>query len=391
MSKFKILIVDDEPFNVDYLEQELDDLGYITVSACNGHEALEKVQNDSPDLILLDIMMPVMDGFEVLSHLKRDPDTRDLPVIVISANTDLKSVVRGIQMGAEDYLPKPFEDTLLRARISSSLEKKRLRDIEQLYMKSMEHELEIGRRIQKRFLPSDLPKVEGWEVAAYFKAAREVAGDFYDAFLLPDGNLVCVVGDVCDKGVGAALFMTLFRSLVRITAMTEFYSQGNETALLSPAERIQHIVSFTNNYICETHWDANMFATLFVGIINPLDGMLTYANCGNERPILGSAGKAPAILQPTNPVVGIFPWARYGIQEICMEEGDILLIFTDGIPDARSEANLEFGKESVLTRMSNCNQAAADQLGEIIADLQAFIGTAEQFDDITLLAIKRNP
>jgi sigma-B regulation protein RsbU (phosphoserine phosphatase) len=232
--------------------------------------------------------------------------------------------------------------------------------------------------------------VEGWEIAAYFKAAREVAGDFYDAFLLPDGNLVCVVGDVCDKGVGAALFMTLFRSLVRVTAMTEFYSQVDETASLSPAERLQHIVSFTNNYICETHWDANMFATLFVGIINPRDGMLTYANCGNERPILGGADKAPAILQPTNPVVGIFPWAQYGIQEICLEEGDMLLIFTDGIPDARSEANLEFGKESVITRMSNCNPTAAGQLGEIVADLQAFIGAAEQFDDITLLAIKRN-
>ncbi len=157
MTDFKILIVDDEPFNVDYLEQELDDLGYKTVSACNGQKALERVLTESPDLILLDIMMPVMDGFEVLSHLKGNPATRDLPVIVISANTDLKSVVKGIQMGAEDYLPKPFEDTLLRARIASSLEKKRLRDIEQLYMKSMEHELEIGRRIQKRFLPASLP------------------------------------------------------------------------------------------------------------------------------------------------------------------------------------------------------------------------------------------
>jgi phosphoserine phosphatase RsbU/P len=390
MTNFKILIVDDEPFNVDYLEQELDDLGYKTVSACNGQDALEKVQAETPDLILLDIMMPVMDGFEVLSHLKADPATRDLPVIVISANTDLKSVVKGIQMGAEDYLPKPFEDTLLRARIASSLEKKRLRDIEQLYMKSMEHELEIGRRIQKRFLPASLPLVEGWEIAAYFKSAREVAGDFYDAFLLPDGNLVCVVGDVCDKGVGAALFMTLFRSLVRVTAMTDLYSNQNEIVSLLPVERLQHIVSFTNNYICETHWDANMFATLCVGIINPLDGTLTYANCGNERPMLGGAGKEPAILQATNPVVGIFPWAQYVIKETCLEKGDMLLIFTDGIPDARNDANLEFGKAPVVRRMSSCDQTATNLLGEIVADLQSFIGPAEQFDDITLLAIRRN-
>jgi adenylate cyclase len=123
-----ILIVDDEPFNLDYLEQELDDLNYDIVSACNGQEALEKVQSESPDLVLLDIMMPVMDGFAVLASLKADPKLRHIPVIVISAMNDLQSVVKGIEQGAEDYLPKPFEPVLLQARISSSLEKKRLRD-----------------------------------------------------------------------------------------------------------------------------------------------------------------------------------------------------------------------------------------------------------------------
>lgn len=128
MQNAKILIVDDEPFNVDYLEQELDDLGYQTVSAVNGQEALEKVRSESPDLVLLDVMMPIMNGFSALSHLKADPMLRDIPVIIISAMTDLESIVKGVKLGAEDYLPKPFEPTLLQARISSSLEKKRLRD-----------------------------------------------------------------------------------------------------------------------------------------------------------------------------------------------------------------------------------------------------------------------
>ena len=128
MADPKILIVDDEPFNVDYLEQELEELDYETVSAFNGQEALDRVRSDFPDLILLDIMMPVMDGFELLTCLKADSCTRDIPVIVISASTDLQSVVRGVQLGAEDYLPKPFEPVLLKARIASSLEKKRLRD-----------------------------------------------------------------------------------------------------------------------------------------------------------------------------------------------------------------------------------------------------------------------
>jgi adenylate cyclase len=127
-SKPKILIVDDEPFNIDYLEQELEDLHYDIISARDGREALNKVKRELPDLILLDIMMPVMDGFTVLAQLKADPALRNIAVIVISAMDDLKSVIKGIKQGAEDYLPKPFEPTLLHARIAASLEKKSLRD-----------------------------------------------------------------------------------------------------------------------------------------------------------------------------------------------------------------------------------------------------------------------
>ena len=128
MTQPKILIVDDEPFNIDYLEQELEELNYVILTASNGKDALDLVKSEHPDLILLDIMMPVMDGFAVLGELKADPLLRHIPVIVISAVNDLESVVKGIQLGAEDYLPKPFEPTLLHARISASLEKKSLRD-----------------------------------------------------------------------------------------------------------------------------------------------------------------------------------------------------------------------------------------------------------------------
>ena len=211
----KILIVDDEPYNLDYLEQELADLDYDTVAAADGQQALDSVEVEAPDLILLDIMMPVMDGFAVLTKLKASPSTREIPVLIISATSDLQSVVKGIELGAEDYLPKPFEPTLLKARMAASLAKKGLRDLEGLYLHSLERELEIAREIQTGFLPSELPIVEGWEVAAYFRSAKEVAGDFYDAFSLPDGKLAIVVADVCGKGVGAALFMTLFRSLIR--------------------------------------------------------------------------------------------------------------------------------------------------------------------------------
>src|SRR5258706_1133258 len=133
-----ILIVDDEPFNVDFLEQELEDLGYQTLAASNGQSALEQVKTHAPALVLLDIMMPIMDGFTVLGQLKADPASRDIPVIIISAMTDMASIVKGVKLGAEDYLPKPFEAVLLEARIAASLDKKRRRDQEMEYLRQEE-------------------------------------------------------------------------------------------------------------------------------------------------------------------------------------------------------------------------------------------------------------
>ena len=384
-TKPKILIVDDEPFNVDYLEQELEDRDYDTLSAANGREALEKVGAEAPDLILLDIMMPVMDGFEVLRRLKSNPDTRDIPVIVISANNNLESVVKGIQLGAEDYLPKPFEPVLLQARLHSSLEKKRLRDLEHLYLKGLQREMEIARDIQKSFLPSELPRVEGWELAACFKAAREVAGDFYDAFLLPDGNLACVVGDVCGKGVGAALYMTLFRSLIRATCTTDLLPDSGG---LTTAERLQHAVAFTNRYVAETHESGATFATMFLGVFEPEGGRLTYVTAGQERPLWSSEGCPPTALQTTGPIVGMIPEARFGVKEIVMNRGDLLLIFTDGITEAQDAGLQCFGKER-LPALLDGDRAPAAVLERIDGEVSCFVGDAEQFDDITLLTVHR--
>ncbi len=390
MLKLKILIADDEPFNLDYLEQELGELDYETVSVGDGGEAWEKVQSEHPDLVLLDIMMPVMDGFEVLSRLKANPATRDIPVIVISADDDLKSVVRGIKLGAEDYLPKPFEPTLLYARISSCLEKKHLRDLQQLYLKGLERELDIAREIQQGFLPAELPRMEGWEIAAYFKAAREVAGDFYDAFLLPDGNLVWVIGDVCGKGVGAALFMTLFRSLIRATATTDTFTNQEKTPALSAAERLQHVISFTNQYISETHGDANMFATVFIGMIQLEEGRLSYINCGNESSLLLRDGNVAAELKPTGPVVGIIPDAVFAVNEILLEKNDLLLAFTDGIPDAINGENVVFGGQRLLDSVTGGDTSPQELLSKIQDALLEFAGSTDQFDDITMLAVKRS-
>jgi len=384
----KILIVDDEPFNVDYLEQELEGMDCEIISASNGQEALEKVRGAAPDLVLLDIMMPVMDGYAVLSQLKADASTRDIPVVIISASNDLKSVVRGIQMGAEDYLPKPFEPTLLHARVSSSLEKKRLHDLRTLYLRSLEREMEIAREIQMSFLPPQLPTLEGWEIAAYFKAAREVAGDFYDAFMLPNDQLIFDVGDVCGKGIGAALFMTLYRSLIRAAATTDNFAPLGDSQLDPDAERLKQAVTCANNYVMDTHEEAK-FSTLFIGLVELKTGRLTYINCGNESPLLLRKNGSLKELKPTGPAIGIFKDIDFAVGETLLEKDDMLLAFSDGITDTMNCDNTTFGRQRLEALVREYTGTSAGLLKLLVDEGQHFAGGVEQFDDITLLAVKR--
>lgn len=384
----RILIVDDEPLNIDYLEQELEEKGFELLSASNGQEALDTIRESLPDLVLLDIMMPVMDGFAVLEQVKADPVTRNIPIIIISANNDLKSIVKGIQRGAEDYLPKPFEPVILNARISASLERKRLRDQEQLYLQSLEKELNIARAIQTQFLPPEMPELPGWELAPYFKAAKFVAGDYYDAFTLPGGELIFVVGDVCGKGVGAALFMTLFRSLIRATASASLSLEG-DASNLSPAARLHGAVNITNRYVAETHETALVFSTLVIGLIDSSTGTMTYINAGNEAPYLIRKNGELEELRPTGPVIGFNPLAVFKTQETRLEPGESLLVFTDGIPDAKDPQDEFFGHTRLKCILNSPPERSDQLVAQIGAELDAFIGDTDQFDDITILALRR--
>lgn len=388
MKPSKILIVDDEPFNLDYLEQELEGSDYEIFKATNGQEALEQVKLTEPDLVLLDIMMPVMDGFSVLSKLKADTSTRDIPVVIISASNDLRNVVKGIKMGAEDYLPKPFEPTILHARVSSSLEKKHLNDLQTLYLKSLEREFEIAREIQLSFLPTQLPALAGWKIAAYFKAAREVAGDFYDAFMLPKDQLVFTVGDVCGKGIGAALFMTLYRSLIRAAATSKYFMPGLGELADFAANRLKQIVSCANNYVMETHEDAK-FTTLLIGLVDLKTGKLSYVNCGNELPLLRRKDGIVTELPSISPAIGIFKDVDFTVGEILIEEGDLLLAYTDGITDTMNINNVTFGKQRLLELVREYPGSCPELLSLLVTQASQFAGDIEQFDDITLMAVKR--
>ncbi|MDE3089520.1 MAG: response regulator, partial [Chloroflexota bacterium] len=290
----RILVVDDNQLNRMVLTRALTEQGHQAATAENGLQALKLLSagqadaSASFDIVLLDIEMPEMDGFQVLQYLKSDAALRDIPVIVISALDEMESAIRCIEMGAEDFLPKPFNPVLLRARIDASLEKKRLRDREHLYLKGLERELEIGREIQFSFLPDALPQPPGWEIAARFLPARQVSGDLYDVFALHgDAQIGLVIADVCDKGVGAALYMALFRSLLRVTSNLDYFADRHRpSAPSNPAANLKNAVALTNNYIARTHEQASMFATLFFGILDPATGALIYINGGHQPPII---------------------------------------------------------------------------------------------------------
>jgi adenylate cyclase len=150
----RILIVDDEPFNLDVLEQELELLGHASVRAENGEQALEKLKVESFDLVLLDVMMPRIDGYDVLERMQSQEAWRHIPVIVISALTDLRSVVRCIACGADDYLPKPFEPVLLKARIGACLERKRLHDREAAHLAEIDRQRRRAEELLDAILPA---------------------------------------------------------------------------------------------------------------------------------------------------------------------------------------------------------------------------------------------
>lgn len=378
-----ILVVDDNEANRDLLVRRLQRQGYQMATAENGRIALEMLAHASFDLVLLDIMMPEMNGFEVLEHLKADEALRHLPVILISALDDAESVTKGIALGADDHLPKPFDRQILNARVTASLAKKRLHDREQMYARSLEREMDIAREIQAGFLPRRLPVRDGWDLAAWFEPARRVGGDFYDAFELAGGRLAVVLADVCDKGVGAALFMALFRSLVRALG-ERLLTPGGDTA----SEACQ-LIGDVNNYIARIHERANMFATMFFGSLDLASGELVCVNAGHEPPLITGTQGVRARLAPTGPAVGMFPDMDFHATRAVLGKDEALVVFTDGITDSHSADGALFGDARLRELMAAPVESAQAMVQRIQSAVRLHAGDVPAFDDVTLLVVRR--
>jgi sigma-B regulation protein RsbU (phosphoserine phosphatase) len=271
------------------------------------------------------------------------------------------------------------------------------------YSKALDLELAKGRKIQCDFLPQNILEIPNWKIDAWFAPAYQVAGDFYDVFELPNRHVGVVIADVCDKGVGSALFMALFRSLIRIfSGQIDFRHQFFHDSWGRPPEKLArarrddlllpralNAISLTNHYIMQNHSRMGMFATVFFGVFDPLGAKMAYINAGHEPLHIVGIDGVKEILMPTGPSVGLVENIHYQIKNVNLASGDILIGHTDGVTEARSDNDTMFGRERFYTLIDRGAASVSDLMGLVRSELTNFMGNAPQSDDITLIALQR--
>ena len=286
---------------------------------------------------------------------------------------------------------------LTAGQIGSALENARLYTRVEAYSRALNAEMEKGKKIQLDFLPTQLPEISGWQIAACFYPARQVSGDFYDAFMLPGDRLGIVIADVCDKGIGSALYMALFRSLIRVfsgqVSLHGLSVPGSGEKEISPSgdflNRALDAVLLTNDYIAIEHEEQSMFATLFFGILDLQSGSLAYINGGHEPPLIIKRSGVRQKLKATGPVVGMLPQMKFAKNQTHIAAGETFIGYTDGVTEAQAPDDSLFTKQRFLSLLEKPAPSAAGLIKQIKNQLDRHMGNAPQFDDITMIAVHR--
>ncbi len=356
---------------------------YIVKVAINGPMALKIVEKQPPDLILLDIMMPGMSGYEVCERLKSDPKTSHIPVIFLTAMEQTADESSGFELGAADYITKPVNPPILEARVKTHLALKRSMDeLQQAYevinrqKERMEDELNVGHDIQMSMLPlvfPPYPERNEFSINALLKPAREVGGDFYDFFFISKDELCLVIGDVSGKGVPGALFMAVTRTMIKSSASGDH----------SPAS----IVTRVNEELSADN-PQSMFVTLFLGIVNVKTGKFRFTNAGHNPPyIIQNQGELVCLNHRDGPIIGAIGGIAYKENELTFSHHDTLLLFTDGVTEAMNPAGDLYLEKRLEEFLDQQNNVPTEKLvTEVLAAVEGFAAGAEQADDITLLS-----
>jgi phosphoserine phosphatase RsbU/P len=377
--------------------RNLEDQGYLVFRAADAGTALTQLRAARYQLVVVDVTLTGSGSADLVRSLRADDALADLPVLVMSHGDDMEAIERCLDRGADDYIPRACGPAMARVRVSAALDRRRARESDDL-----RREMLVARGIQRDFLPESLPDVPGVQLAAALHPAGHVSGDFYDAFqLFPSGRLVLVMGDVCDKGTGAAMFMALFRSLIRASAdpvdggatlqMTGEWPTPQLLDAAAPEELLLHVAGFTNNYIARLHGRTNMFATAFLATLDPHDGELVYVNAGHEPGLIVAPDGAIESLRPTGPALGMIPDATFRAVVRTLERGHSLFAFTDGVIEARNASEDVFGGDRVHQALHTHRSGGATALVSGMLDaVRAFAGQADPHDDLTLLAATRS-
>jgi sigma-B regulation protein RsbU (phosphoserine phosphatase) len=390
-----ILVVDDTPANLQVLAGMLKDRGYKVRPVPSGKLALLAAQRDPPDVILLDINMPEMNGYEVCEHLKADERLKGIPVIFISALTEQLDKVKAFAIGGVDYITKPFQMEELHARVETHLKLRRLQiELEETNAQlaransRMSRDLKAAAKIQETFLPRKSPRVPGTEFAWIYQPCDELGGDGLNVIPLGDGKVGFYILDVSGHGVASALLsVTLSRLLSPPSEPSSILIRNGDDLgrfdITPPAE-----VAATLNRLFPFDSATKQFATMIYGILNAATGDFRYVSAGHPGPVHLPCGGDPVMLECQGFPIGMIDDA-YEESSVHLGTGDRLYLYSDGIPEAMDPAGMQFGDARLLEAIG---QARVDPLQQSVDSLLGKIArwhaSERPHDDISIVAVE---
>jgi len=375
-SEYKILVVEDNPLNRKVIVQKLKKNHYIIEEAENGLIALEKVKSWKPDLILLDVMMPEMDGFQVLERLRETQTQVELPIILVTAMQDSEDVVKGFKLGANDYLPKNFNTEELLARVNTGLKIRSYHKLLKIRNNTIERELDIARLIQKKILPLETPRLDGYEIGSLYVPMDKIGGDYYDYFETDD---YCdfFMADVSGHGVPGALIASILKRSAQYLHLKPY--------------PLKEILKAMDQAVYE-RGAMGMFATAMIVRLYPKEAKIVYSNAGHNPLLIHrrSTGTFHELSIPGVPL-GInydFKNIPYVEKEFHLVKGDRIILFTDGIIEAVNEDEVDF--ESAIWKnflIEHMNSSIANLSENLMKTLKIFSNKETFEDDITWVVI----
>ncbi|WP_260738270.1 SpoIIE family protein phosphatase [Tunturiibacter lichenicola] len=373
--KKTVLLVDDAPANIQIVNSILKDIYKIRI-ATSGAKALELANvTPLPDLILLDVMMPEMDGYEVCTQLKLNPATHDIPVIFLTGQTEVEDETRGFDVGAVDYIHKPFSPAVVKARVHTHLVLRGIREQLAQQLLTIQKELETARQIQLSILPSEIPKMEGLDIAARYVPMTSVAGDFYDFIVLDERHIGILVADVSGHGMPAAL----------IASMLKIALSAEVAHVADPAR----VLLGLNQALCGKF--QHHFVTAAYLYLNMEKQTLTYAGAGHPPLLLWGDSEGVRSVEENGLFLGKFSFATYTSVELPLRAADRILLYTDGIPETANPEGVEFGADCFKRFLERDQSVSADRFADsLIEEMLRWSerGLADMDDDITIVAIQ---